>query len=138
MSIPSITTEAGSDCRTLYRIVARHFVAGIEIGHPRHRCAPIVHYMADWTPDAIVAYCRRKGWTITRHRRRRPDRSPGESVARYPSLDWRDDDTDDEIRYRGLVLATLCDMVLGEDAKDRSDDALIRGVRRLLNGQTQD
>lgn len=66
MSIPSITTEAGSDGMTLYRIEARHFVAGLEIGHPRHRCAPIVRYMADWTPDAIVAYCRRKGWTITR------------------------------------------------------------------------
>ena len=42
------------------------------------------------------------------------------------------------IEDRGLVLSTICDMVLGEDATDRSDDALIRGVRRLLNGQTQD
>jgi len=31
-----------------------------------------------------------------------------------------------------LTLATLCDMVLGEDAKDRSNDALVRGVGRLL------
>lgn len=30
-----------------------------------------------------------------------------------------------------LTLATLCDMVLGEDAKDRSDEALLAGVRRL-------
>ena len=34
---------------------------------------------------------------------------------------------------QGLHLATLCDMVLGEDAPDRSDDALIRAVRELLN-----
>lgn len=33
----------------------------------------------------------------------------------------------------GLTLATLCDMVLGEDAMDRSDEALIRAVRELLN-----
>lgn len=33
----------------------------------------------------------------------------------------------------GLTLATLCDMVLGEDAADRSDAALIAGVRELLN-----
>ncbi len=31
----------------------------------------------------------------------------------------------------GLTLITLCDMVLGEDAEDRSDDALIRAVGRL-------
>jgi len=30
-----------------------------------------------------------------------------------------------------LTLVTLCDMVLGEDAGDRSDDALIRAVGRL-------
>ena len=30
-----------------------------------------------------------------------------------------------------LSLATLCDMVLGEDAEDRSDDALIRAVGTL-------
>lgn len=33
----------------------------------------------------------------------------------------------------GLTLATLCDMVLGEDAMDRSDETLIRAVRELLN-----
>ena len=35
---------------------------------------------------------------------------------------------------RGLTLATLCDMVLGEDAEDRSDDALIRAVGMLFRG----
>lgn len=39
---------------------------------------------------------------------------------------------DAENRQRGLTLSTLCDMVLGEDAADRSDEALIRGVRRML------
>ena len=31
-----------------------------------------------------------------------------------------------------LTLATLCDMVLGEDAENRSDDALIRAVGDLI------
>ena len=35
---------------------------------------------------------------------------------------------------QGLTIATLCDIVLGENAGDRSDDALIRGVRRLIDG----
>ena len=30
-----------------------------------------------------------------------------------------------------LILATLCDMVLGEDAKDRSNDALVRAVGEM-------
>ena len=33
---------------------------------------------------------------------------------------------------QGLTLATLCDMVLGEYAEDRSDDALIRAVGTLI------
>lgn len=37
-----------------------------------------------------------------------------------------------ENTLRGLALATLCDIVLGEDAEDRSDDALIRRVRELV------
>lgn len=41
--------------------------------------------------------------------------------------------SDKQNRERGMHLATLCDMVLGEDAKDRSDEALIRGVRKLIN-----
>lgn len=48
---------------------------------------------------------------------------------------------DDELKWklmsevnaqRGLTLASLCDMVLGEKAEDRSDAALIRRVRRLI------
>lgn len=35
-------------------------------------------------------------------------------------------------RSQGLTLATLCDMVLGENAEDRSDEALIRAVRELI------
>ena len=31
-----------------------------------------------------------------------------------------------------LTLATLCDMVLGEEAEDRSDDTLVRAVGELL------
>lgn len=32
----------------------------------------------------------------------------------------------------GLIRATLCDMVLGEGAEDRSDGALMRAVRELV------
>lgn len=32
---------------------------------------------------------------------------------------------------RGLTLATLCDMLLGEDATDRSDDALVRAAMKM-------
>ena len=33
-----------------------------------------------------------------------------------------------ELNDAKLTLATLCDMVLGEDANDRDDDALVRAV----------
>lgn len=33
--------------------------------------------------------------------------------------------------HHGVTLATLCDMVLGADAADRSDDALVRAVGEL-------
>ena len=45
-------------------------------------------------------------------------------------------DCADTANEQGLTLATLCDMVLGEDAEDRSDDALIRQVgliQRMLS-----
>ena len=41
-------------------------------------------------------------------------------------------DLQEENARRGLTLATLCDMLLGEGAEDRSDDALIRRARELL------
>jgi hypothetical protein len=34
---------------------------------------------------------------------------------------------------QGLTLVTLCDMVMGEDAPDRSGQALIRATRKLMN-----
>lgn len=37
-----------------------------------------------------------------------------------------------ERRSQGLTLETLCDMVLGESAEDRSDEALVSGVRKLI------
>lgn len=58
----------------LIRIVASHFVAGIEtycgpvrkrkgsMSSPIHRCAPIVKYMEEWTVGEIMRYCVRKGW----------------------------------------------------------------------------
>ena len=43
----------------LIRIVAPHFVAGID--YPM-RCAPIVKYMKGWSLNRIFDYCRSKGW----------------------------------------------------------------------------
>lgn len=34
----------------------------------------------------------------------------------------------------GLTLATLCDLVLGEDANNRSDEALVLAVSRMVRG----
>ena len=42
-----------------------------------------------------------------------------------------------KVADQGLVLATLCDMVLGEDSADRSDEALIRKVREILNAKSR-
>lgn len=41
---------------------------------------------------------------------------------------WRD-----KADSQGLVLATLCDMVLSEDAPKRDNETLVRAVRALLN-----
>lgn len=50
----------------LIRIVAPHFVAGVMMGSP-NRCAPIVKYMAKWSSEEILAYCKKKGWEATCH-----------------------------------------------------------------------
>lgn len=46
---------------TILRIVAPHFVAGIE---PGGRCAPILAYMRTWSLSRIRMYCARRGWTV--------------------------------------------------------------------------
>lgn len=38
---------------------------------------------------------------------------------------------------QGLTLATLCDLILGEAADDRSDTALIRGASVLVRGRDE-
>jgi hypothetical protein len=40
--------------------------------------------------------------------------------------------TRQELAKANLVLATIADLVLGEDAQDRSDDALVKEVGRLV------
>lgn len=45
----------------MIRIVAHHFVAGIE---PGRLAAPIIRYMTSWSVERIYAYCRRKGWSV--------------------------------------------------------------------------
>ena len=42
-----------------------------------------------------------------------------------------------ELDEAQLTLATLCDMVLGENAADRSDDALIRAIGNLIRKDEQ-
>lgn len=47
------------------RIVAPHFVAGIELMDDCvYNAAPIVSYMIGWDRDRVRAYCRLKGWKI--------------------------------------------------------------------------
>jgi hypothetical protein len=53
--------------RVLVRIVAPHFVAGVEADNGRVvRAAPILHYMLGWTGGRLASYCARKGWTWER------------------------------------------------------------------------
>ena len=52
------------------RIVAPHFVAGIDIGWftnqkiPINHCPPILKYMKEWDENKIRAYCKKKGWKV--------------------------------------------------------------------------
>lgn len=54
----------------LVRIVAPHFVAGLEILHDVYnvpycaKAAPIIKYMRGKTLDWITAYCQRKNWHL--------------------------------------------------------------------------
>jgi hypothetical protein len=53
--------------RTLIRIVAPHFVAGLEAEHGRVvRAAPILRYMLGWEGARVAGYCRSKRWTWER------------------------------------------------------------------------
>ena len=52
--------------KKLLRIVAPHFVAGIEING---RCAPILRYMTGWTEKKIREYCKKKSWQVLALRR---------------------------------------------------------------------
>jgi len=46
----------------LIRIESSYFVAGIIVGEQYNKCAPIVHYMRDWSIQKIKNYCSKKGW----------------------------------------------------------------------------
>lgn len=50
----------------LGRIVAPHFVAGVEMGDDDRvkRAAPIVGYMHGWPRERVRSYVARKGWQI--------------------------------------------------------------------------
>ncbi len=56
---------------------------------------------------------------------------------------WCDDAKGEVLALRrhsadqGLTLATLCDLILGEGAGDRSDTALIRGASALVRGRDE-
>ena len=46
---------------TLVRVVAPHFVAGLETDGTVRR-APILHYMVGWPDDRVRAYVKEQGW----------------------------------------------------------------------------
>lgn len=50
---------------TLVRIVAPHFVAGLEFDGVVTRTAPILRYMRGWDDRRVRLYCARKGWKAT-------------------------------------------------------------------------
>jgi hypothetical protein len=53
--------------RVTVRIVAPHFVAGVDALNGRVvHAAPILHYMRGWDARRVAAYCARKGWTWQR------------------------------------------------------------------------
>jgi len=47
---------------TLVRIVAPHFVAGLETDGVVRRAADIIGYMVGWPDERVRAYIYRKGW----------------------------------------------------------------------------
>jgi hypothetical protein len=51
---------------TLIRIVASHFVAGLEATDRVVRAAPILKYMIGWNGVKVAGYCISKGWTWER------------------------------------------------------------------------
>lgn len=51
--------------RTLYRITAPHFCAGLISQEAKIvRAAPIIHWMRGQDTDALIAYCKLKGWKL--------------------------------------------------------------------------
>jgi hypothetical protein len=46
----------------LVRIVAPHFVAGLETDGTVQRAAPIIGYMVGWSDDQVRDHVRQKGW----------------------------------------------------------------------------
>jgi hypothetical protein len=51
-----------SQMGVLIRIESPYFTAGIVIGEKYNKCAPIVHYMKNWSIQKIKNYCSKKGW----------------------------------------------------------------------------
>ena len=47
---------------TLVRIVAPHFVAGLETDGIVRRAAPIIAYMVGWPDDRVREYVKAQGW----------------------------------------------------------------------------
>lgn len=46
----------------LVRIVAKHFVAGLETDGNVRRAAPIIKYMIGWSDDRVRDYVKAQGW----------------------------------------------------------------------------
>ena len=57
----------------MIQITAPHFCAAVVMeGDKVIRCAPIVSYMKGWNTNALVTYCRHKGWQCEVGRAFRP------------------------------------------------------------------
>jgi len=57
------------------------------------------------------------------------------AIMDCPTCSKNADEILEKYAVQGLTLATLCDIVLGEDAEDRSDEELVRVVANLMRSK---
>jgi len=57
------------------------------------------------------------------------------AIMNCPTCSKNADDILEKYALQGLMLATLCDIVLGEDEEDRSDEELVRVVANLMRSK---
>ncbi len=100
----------------MIRIVAPHFVAGIEVGG--QWCAPILNYMRTWSKAQIFSYCERKGWEAQDMAKPAIGKKQEAAVRQEPSAPLH-------IKYRPQSL----DEMLGQSA-------VVASLRKVLEYHT--